>query len=437
LQLRDRRYLIILAVLALAAWLLGGSVPRAAFFVWIALGVVDAGWAWLSLRQLGVLYRCAAGTYTAGESLAVELHIDNDGWLPVLAVTLRDGPGARVRFARHGEGEVMALGAFDGVPPLRRVLQAERGRYRLGPLELVACGPFGIASARRLFWSERTITVLPRLRPLPAWPVRRREPLAGRPAPVALFTDPVTVGGTRPLLPSDPPRRIDWKRSARTGTWQIKELEPSAGGTTVLVLDLEQAAYERAARAPKAGTPEAARAPKAGTPEAARDGLCDDAVEIAAAVAHAALVRGDALALHTTGRTPGELPAQRGTAAVAALLEALAQARPDGAQPVEAWLARQAVRLPARATLVLVTPAPAAGWRTALAGLRRFGVEPVAICVLAPGASRQAGAATVDALQRAGVRAWAARDAEDLARQVAAGRAGSAPGGGAAARWSG
>ena len=413
LRLRDTRYLAVLLVLFAAAVLLGGTIPRAAFFLWVGLGLLDLAWSFLSVRQLGVLYRTPGGTLTAGDGLPAELHLDNDGWLPCVAVTMRDGPAARVRFVQDPEGEVLTFGSFDGVPQMRRQLQAERGRYRLGPLELVASGPFGIGESRRQVWSERTLTVLPRLKPLPAWPARRREPLSGRPSPGSPFTDPVQVGGARPLLPSDPPRRIHWKRSARTGIWQVREMEPAAGGATVLVLDLDGAAYREAG-----GSPAGAAA------------LCDDAVEITAAIAHAALSRGDLLALVATGKRDIKLPPSRGSAAVAALLDALAQAQPDGERPVAEWLRRSLRRLDGldRSTVVVVTPSNGQEWAQELAATRRLGTEPMAVQVLPPGADRDDAARRVGALQRVGLTAWAARDAEDLARQLAPAR-------GAVMRW--
>jgi uncharacterized protein (DUF58 family) len=407
LRVRDSRYLAVLVVLAAAALLLGGTIPRAAFFLWTGLGLLDAGWAWISVRQLGALYRTPGGTLTAGDGLPAELHLDNDGWLPCVAVTLRDGPGARVRFVRQAGGEVIALGSFDGAPQMRRQLSAERGRYRLGPLELTAAGPFGIAEARRQVWSEKSVTVLPRLRPLPAWPARRREPLSGRATAASPFTDPAQVAGARPLLPSDPPRRIHWKRSARTGTWQVREMEPAAGGATLLVLDLEAGAYRGRADS-----------------EAGAAALCDDAVEITAAIAHAALSRGDLLAMVATARSPVRLPPSRGAAAVAALLEALAQAQADGQRPLAEWLRRDLRRQTAlgRSTVVVVTPADGRDWAEELAGIRRFGAEPLAVQLLAPGADRDAAMRRVDMLRRLGITAWAARDAEDLARQLAPAR---------------
>lgn len=411
MRLRDRRYLVVLAVLALAAFLLGGAIPHAAFFLWIGAGVVDLAWAWLSVRQIGIVYRAPAGTVTAGDGLPVELHLDNDGWLPCVAVTLRDGPEARVRFSRSREGEVLSLGSFDGFPQLRRQLAAVRGRYRLGPLELIAGGPFGIAESRRRIWSERTITVLPRLKALPAWPARRREPMTGQSVAVSLYTDPAQVGGVRPLLPSDPPRHIHWKRSARTGHWQVREMEPAAGGATLLVLDLQHAAYAAAA----AGVPH---------PEGAVSALCDDAVEIAAAIANAALSRGDRLAFAATGHKSTELPYRRGSRAAGSLLEALAQAQADGTRPLAGWLERDLRRLlgPVGATVVVVTPAEGAAWAPSLAAIRRLGAEPMAVHLLPPGSDRAKAAERATALRRQGIVVWAAQNAEDLARAMRGGR---------------
>lgn len=51
--------------------------------------------------------------------------------------------------------------------------------------------------------------------------------------------DPLSLRGARPYLPGDPPARIAWKLSARSGTPMVRELERTASGALHVHLDLQ------------------------------------------------------------------------------------------------------------------------------------------------------------------------------------------------------
>jgi uncharacterized protein (DUF58 family) len=397
LRLRDPRYAWALLALLAAAYGLGHWVPRAALFLWTGLGLVDLGWAYLTVRHLDARYEAGGGPHWAGRGLVARLSLHYRGWLPPSPVVVREGPGSRLPFVRSPQGEVLAVRRGAPDPPLARRLQARRGRHRLGPLEVRATGPFGLGEAVASVESRREVVVLPRLWPLPAWPAEpwRPEGPGARRGPRS--ADAAVVAGVRPLLPGDPLRRIHWRRSARTGAWQVMEFEPAAGGSAVVFLDLAAAAY-----------------PGPGGPD-----LCDAAVELAAAVAHAALARGEGVTLHATGASPLHLSLRAGAAAARALLLPLAELRPDGPRPLAACLSGALASLGAAPThLVAVTPAPPEAWGPALAACRRRGTRLSAVLVLGADGGQAAGQTAVAALRRLGVAAWAAAGAPDLARQL-------------------
>jgi hypothetical protein len=147
-------------------------------------------------------------------------------------------------------------------------------------------------------------------------------------------------------------------------------------------------------------------------------------VELAAAVAAAQTDAGrsGAVWLHGTGRRPIEARAGAGAPVLWPLLEALAEAEPDGRLALGEWLRQHLGRvLPRGGTLVLVTPQPPAGWIGPLLLARRSGVEAAAVLLVRPGASRADSVEACGALQQAGISAWAVDDVEDLAAQLALG----------------
>lgn len=374
-----------------AAYGLGRWVPRAAFFVWLGLGAVDAAWAWLTLIRLDARYTTAGGTFTAGEGIAAELVLADSGRLPVAARLLREGAGSRLPFVLPPSGELLPPVRRAPAAPLllRRRLPARRGRHRLGPLEICTYGPFGLAEAWRSLSCDREVLVLPRLQPLPPWPPRGTGNRGGQGPSSARQPDPAWVSGVRPLLPGDSLRRVHWRRSARTGAWVVKEFEAVARAGSLVLLDLSRASYARAGG----------------------DDLCDAAVEVAAALAGAALATGQEVHLRTTGERPIELALRAGGGDMRSVLLALAEARPDGPLAVGDHLR------PGTARPVLVTPAPAEDWGRLLAARGGAGNEPAAVLILAPGEDRRRAEADCAALARLGIQAWAVTGAAELARQ--------------------
>jgi len=404
-------YLAFAAVFVCLALAFGGPLALGTLWFWLLLGAIDFAWALIVGLQTSVLYRFRPGTYTAGDPLEVEIQIANDGWLFAPTVTLRDGPQSPLAFVGGARGERYSL------PPLarlelQRTLPARRGQYRLGPVELGAEGPFGLFSWVRHLYSEREITVLPRLRPLPYWPLEQAEAYGRAVRGHSPYPDPTLVVTTRPMLPGDSPRRIHWKRTARMGALQVREVEPSAGGHGLVILDLWAGAYAHG-----------------------HDGqVLDAAAEIAAAIGHAILRSGASLSFVGTGLVPQRLRRARGPGALAQLLDLLATAEADGPQPLRVRLPALSGEVPSRSVVVLVTPTAPAAWAQHLPALQARGATLATVLTVPPSVR----AATLDSaladLRRVGCHAWAAVSAEQLAGRLAPPgmrrRAGGGPGAG-------
>ena len=385
-------FTLIFVALALA---FGGPVAIGTLWVWILIGAVDAGWGLIVALQVAVLYGVQPGSYTAGDPLEVELQIANDGWLYAPTVTLRDGPESALAFGTGPRPERYSLPPVSRLD-LQRTLAARRGQYRLGPLEIGAEGPFGLFAWTRRMYSEREITVLPRLHPLSHWPLEQAEAYGRATRGVSPYADPTLIVTTRPMLPGDSPRRIHWKRTARTGSLQVREAEPASGGRGIVVLDLWAGAYGHG-----------------------RDGQSlDAAAEIAAAVGHAILRSGADLTFLATGKRPIRLERLRGAHALGELLDALAAAESDGHRPLRDWLPEVAARTPWRAVVVLVTPTHPAAWAPGLPDVQARGATLAAVLAVPPVARADMSAAVAD-LRRVGCHGWAAASAAQLAEELA------------------
>lgn len=127
-----------------------------------------------------------------------------------------------------------------------RVRSDLRGRYPLGPLQLRLTDPFGMCELNRSFGGGDTLTVVPRVEPLP--PVR----MAGESSGFGESrTRAIGLAGEDDVIPrgyrhGDDLRRVHWRSTARYGELMVRrEEQPHRAHCTVL-LDTRRAAYRGA-----------------------------------------------------------------------------------------------------------------------------------------------------------------------------------------------
>lgn len=171
----------------------------------------------------------------------VRLRIENISRLPTGVLMLQDrvpyvlGPRPRFvldRVEAGGHREVSY-----------RVRSDLRGRYPLGPLQLRLSDPFGMCELTRSFSSFDTLTVVPRVEPLPA--VRLAGEAAGygdgRQRSLALAgEDDVIPRGYRH---GDDLRRIHWRSTARYGELMVRREEQPQRARCTVLLDTRDLAH--------------------------------------------------------------------------------------------------------------------------------------------------------------------------------------------------
>ncbi|WP_409342931.1 DUF58 domain-containing protein [Paenibacillus sp. MBLB4367] len=221
-----------------SAWLLVYSVGALLLY---AIGVPL-----LSLRGLRAERSMSQFCALAGGDVQVTLRLVQRSWLPLVWLVVRE--------------EWRADGRTDGVrfsrvlfPWFRRRLtctytmkRLSRGVYRAQPVEAVTGDLFGLIHKRRRAAAEETLTVYPRPYDVRRWRVRGDRDEEGR---IVLFPpagDARLSGTVRDYAEGDPPRRIHWKATARSGELKTREEETSPSESLMVYLD---AAAERGAGA--------------------------------------------------------------------------------------------------------------------------------------------------------------------------------------------
>lgn len=188
--------------------------------------------------------RLSPARVPAGSEARVHLRIDNVSRLPSGLLMLQDrvpyvlGPRPRFVLDRVEPGGRREVSY--------RVRSDLRGRYPLGPLQLRLSDPFGMCELSRGFSSYDTLTVVPRVEPLPA--VRLAGEAAGygdgRQRSLALAgEDDVIPRGYRH---GDDLRRVHWRSTARYGELMVRREEQPQRARCTVLLDTRRVAHQGA-----------------------------------------------------------------------------------------------------------------------------------------------------------------------------------------------
>jgi uncharacterized protein (DUF58 family) len=116
-----------------------------------------------------------------------------------------------------------------------------RGRHLVGPLELEAVDPFGLARRRHRLGDTSPVIVLPRRRELAALgSLGLSDDGSGHPAPqhAGNGADDVIA---RVLLPGDAMKRLNWKATAHRGELMVRQEERQVNPRAAVYLDCDPA----------------------------------------------------------------------------------------------------------------------------------------------------------------------------------------------------
>ncbi|MDX1417620.1 MAG: DUF58 domain-containing protein [Candidatus Promineifilaceae bacterium] len=179
-----------------------------------------------------------------GESVTVELTWQNSSRLPLPWVEFSESIPPALR-----SGDYMQRAMYLGGRGERRftyqVQAGRRGYYRLGPLRLTTGDLFGLVEGKKGYLDANYLTVYPRIIPLTKLGLPSRLPFGTIANQQRLFEDPARPMGTRPYQTGDSQRHINWKVSAHTESLLVKRFEPAISLETAILLNLNQADYER------------------------------------------------------------------------------------------------------------------------------------------------------------------------------------------------
>jgi uncharacterized protein (DUF58 family) len=342
-------------VIAQRRWILEFCIAAGVVGVWAEVPLVAGAAAfllalalaaeWMARRAhatMKLAYRTSRSGLAIGDTADVWLTVENPEPWPLPTVHFEGSvpagldlaPPLPPRIQRAPWETVMwgtfSVGAHERVRHRLTVTGRTRGRWLLGQPRVWSGDPLGWASFERRVDQRAVLTVYPQLYAVPPGIMAPQQPQGERRGPPWNPQDPLRIAGVRPYQPGDARRLIHPYATARTGTLQVKRLDPE-GAEQVELLAL-------AATAPFMW-------------EGVDADRFEALVSAAASVANGYLKGGTAVGLSVVGTVYGwprgvNLAPARGPEQWSRIMTALAWVQPGGGQghdltPALAALARR------------------------------------------------------------------------------------------------
>lgn len=340
-------------VLAIAAFSTG--YPFLFFLVY--LGLLVGGGSYivtrLGLADLEAGYAVSQLTGHVGDRLRITYTVRNTGrlpkpWLEVHNPTALPGglPGRALSLGGRAERSWMV-----------RTLLAQRGHFRIDPLQVRTGDPFGFFEASAGVGHGITLVVYPRIDALPFWRLPSASIEGANASPERTLQTTPLATTVRPYAPGDSMNRIAWRATARSGEIFVKEFELEQTTDVWLILDLDDEL-------------------EVGDGE---HSTTEVAVRAAASIADKAIGENRAVGLTVSGHRTTVIPADRGARQRLKILQLLAAVEADGSTPLDEVLITGLTRLRRGMTAVVITATQDPAFIRPLASLRSRGVGVVVI----------------------------------------------------------
>lgn len=425
-MLRSRRTgVIVLGILAL----LGGLVTGRDIFFNITyllalLLLVSAFWAWSNINWLHLSRVTRTRRTQVGRPLEERFTIRNTSIFPKLWVEVRDNSTLPSHFASK---VVNGLGSRSGFTWRVNTICQQRGRYRLGPVEISSSDPFGLFPVKRDLTPTTNVVVYPLTVDIHQFAL----PIGVLPGGDALRrrTHYVTTNaaGVREYAPGDSFSRIHWPSTARRERLIVKEFELDPLADIWLVADMAifshvSAGEKRASEPPGPGEipswlrwqEEEYRLP---------DTSEEYTVTIVASLAEFFLRRDRAVGLLAYGQSHEIIQPDRGERQINRVLETLAVLRAEGQVAIEDVMDAESQVFPRGTTVIVVTPTTQETWAATARQLARRGLRVVTILVdPASFGGRRSAAPLARVLQAANIITYLVSCGDNLTVTLSAGK---------------
>ena len=352
-QLERPLIFVLTASILLLALISGINVLYSFLYAMLGLIALSYFWTTRNIRNLSVERHLVSKWATLGDEIVETFRVENSGALPVLWVEVNDHsdvPG-------YEAGIVTGLGPREHREWKSRAVCSRRGLYRLGPLRVYTGDPFGIFRATKVLPDEATFLVYPPITEVPglALPTGRQTGVSrSLRRALHLTTDAASV---REYVPGDALHIIHWPTTARRGRLQTKEFDMEPGGSTWIMLDLDQSV-------------------QAGEEDESTE---EYTIKLAAALVYRLIREQKSIGLITYGDEQRILRANKGSQHMWRIMEILAVVRAQGTAKVGEVLSEVAPQIRGSMSLIVITPSTDPELTPILVNVSRRGIRPTVL----------------------------------------------------------
>jgi uncharacterized protein (DUF58 family) len=216
----------------------------------LVLASIDI-WANYCMRNLRYQRELSSRRVLFGEEFTYSITLENAKLLPLPWLEIEEGTsralaftGRNARVRQSSASYVMeilfSLRWYERVTRRYTVTCAQRGVHTIGPTTLRSGDVFGFLNRQETRENREYLMVYPMVVPLTRFSLPARHPFGDYNAPRRLLEDPSRVIGVREYQYGDDLRRVHWKASARAMQLQSKVYQPTTTYTMVIFLNLMQ-----------------------------------------------------------------------------------------------------------------------------------------------------------------------------------------------------
>ncbi|HLJ35097.1 MAG TPA: DUF58 domain-containing protein [Ktedonobacteraceae bacterium] len=214
----------------------------------LVIGVTDI-WEKYCLRNLRYARSFSERRALFGERVTLSLSVENAKLLPLPWIEARDMvpralPIAEQQVSINIFGDSFYLDNmfssrwYERVTRRYTVLCNARGVHKFGPTTLRSGDVFGFLTREETLNNLQYLLVYPLIVPLTRFSLPARHPFGDRRAPRRLLEDPSRIIGVRDYVYGDSLRRVHWKATARTMQLQSKVYEATTTYTLITFLNV-------------------------------------------------------------------------------------------------------------------------------------------------------------------------------------------------------
>ena len=229
-----------LATIVAAALIGQTSIVRLGVLA-IVLALLAAWWVGRSRQRLALTRTVSPQQVQVGKPAIVNLTLANDASRSTGTLLLEERLpyvlGTRPRFILEG------MGAGWRRHVTYQVRSDLRGKYDIGPMTVRVVDPFGLVELGRTFHASATLTVTPKVLPLPSTGLGGAWTGSGDNRPRSFASGSAEDVTVREYRRGDDLRRVHWRSSARVGELMVRREEQPWQSRATVFLDNRLSAH--------------------------------------------------------------------------------------------------------------------------------------------------------------------------------------------------